>query len=184
MHFHCGQTRPPIPTFNFHHDSYTRSVNHSKRGQNQPCKWYPKVQVMGCNITTITPQKTTLGGGIPNKVKPTSTNWHTGGWHRIERIFNVWIHWRHHHPNHWWPIQAGDNQNTAFLLTHTILRPFNSSEPLKQDDPLYLNKPSVEGHLVEIGTCLFWYIQTRSLKLLLTKQKETSWVKDIRVYLY
>ena len=47
-------------------------------------------------------------------------------------------------------------KNTYLLIIHTIFRPRNSGEPLKQDDPISLCKLAREGQISERKTCLGW----------------------------
>ena len=61
----------------------------------------------------------------------------------------------------WWVERA---KNADLLVIHVIFRRLQSSEPLKQDDPLSLLKIAGEGQLFEYNFCLGWEIQTRSLQ--------------------
>ena len=74
-------------------------------------------------------------------------------------------------------------KNLALLIIHTIFIPRNSYKPLKQDDPLSLHKIAGEGQIVERKTCLGWYTHTRSLRVFLPREKETSRLQDIRASL-
>ena len=66
-------------------------------------------------------------------------------------------------------------KSAALLVIHTLFRPLQPSETLKQDDPLSLRKLAGEGQLVEKNKCLGWYINTQSLRVSLTEEKQTAW---------
>ena len=66
-------------------------------------------------------------------------------------------------------------ESAALLVIHTLFRPLQPSEPLKQDDPLSLRKLAGEGQLAEQNTCLGWDINTQSLIVSLPEEKQTAW---------
>ena len=74
-------------------------------------------------------------------------------------------------------------KKSALLIIHTMFRLLQSPEPMKWDDPLSLCKLAGEGKLYKQKTCVGWDIQTCCLRLFLPKEKETSWVQDIRASL-
>ena len=78
--------------------------------------------------------------------------------------------------NHW----IDRAKSAALLVIHTLFRPLQPSEPLKRDDPLSLGKLAREGQLAEQNTCLGWDINTQSLRVSLTEDKQTAWTNDIK----
>ena len=56
-------------------------------------------------------------------------------------------------------------KSASLLVIHTLFRPIQPSEPLKQDDPISLRKMMEEGQLAEQNTCLGWDINTQSLRV-------------------
>ena len=74
-------------------------------------------------------------------------------------------------------------KNAALLVIPTIFRPLHPYEQLKQDYPLSLHNLAREVHLSKRKTCLGWDIHTRSLRLFLTRKKETACIREIRSYL-
>ena len=72
------------------------------------------------------------------------------------------------------------SKSAALLVIHTLFRPLKPSEPLKRDDPLSLRKLAGEGQLAEHKTCLWWDINTHSLRLSLLVEKQISWTTDIK----
>ena len=84
-----------------------------------------------------------------------------------------------------------DNKNwiyctkiAALLVIHTLFRPLQPSEPLKQDDPLSLRKLLEEGQLANHKTCLGWDIKTHSLRVSLPEEKQLAWTNGITQALY
>ena len=71
-------------------------------------------------------------------------------------------------------------KSAALLVIHTLFRPLQPLEPLKRDDPLPLRKLAGEGPLAEQKTCLGWDINTQSLRVSLSEEKQTSWTNDIK----
>ena len=71
------------------------------------------------------------------------------------------------------------SKNEVLLFIHTIFRPLQLYEPLKQDDPLLLHNLEGESKLDKHKTCQEWEIQNRSLQVFLPIEKETAWVRDI-----
>ena len=65
-------------------------------------------------------------------------------------------------------------KSAALLVIHTLLKPLQPSEPLKQDYPISLRKLAGGVKLDENKTCLGWYIHTNSLRVLLPKEKQTA----------
>ena len=66
-------------------------------------------------------------------------------------------------------------KNTAILVIHSLFRPLQTYEQLKRDDPLSPRKLAEEGEPTERNTCLAWDINTHSLRLFISKDKQTSW---------
>ena len=66
------------------------------------------------------------------------------------------------------------------MVIHALFRPIQPSEPLKRDDPLSLKKLAGKGKLAEQKTCLVWDINTQSLRVSLTEEKQTAWTNDIK----
>ena len=62
-------------------------------------------------------------------------------------------------------------KSAALLVIHTLFRPLQPSEPLKQEDPLSLRKLAGEGQLAEHNTCRGWYINTHSLRVSIPEEK-------------
>ena len=60
----------------------------------------------------------------------------------------------------------------ALLVIHTLFRPLHPSEPLKQDDPLFLRKLAGEQQLAEQKTCLGRDITTHSMRVFLPEEKK------------
>ena len=79
--------------------------------------------------------------------------------------------------NPWWVERAN---NAALLVIHTIFRPLHYDEPPKQYGPLLLRKLVGEHHIEKRKTSLGWYIQTRSIRVLLTIENYAVWLQDIR----
>ena len=50
-------------------------------------------------------------------------------------------------------------KSAALLVIHTLFRPIQPSEPLKQDDPISLRKLAGEVQIAEQNTCLGWDIK-------------------------
>ena len=71
-------------------------------------------------------------------------------------------------------------KSAALLVIHTLFQPLERSEPLKQDNPLSLRKLAGEGQLAEQKTCIGWDINTQSLRVSLTEEKQTAWTNDIK----
>ena len=71
-------------------------------------------------------------------------------------------------------------KSAALLVIHTLLRPLQPTEPLKQDDPLSIRKLAGEGQLADKKTCLGWDINTQSLRVSLPEEKQTAWKNDIK----
>ena len=71
-------------------------------------------------------------------------------------------------------------KSAALLVIHTLFQPLQSSEPLKQDNPLSWRKQAGEGQLVDQNTCLGLDINTQSLRLSLSEEKQTAWKNDIK----
>ena len=63
-------------------------------------------------------------------------------------------------------------KSAALLVIHTIFRPLQPSESLKQDEPLSLRKFLGDGQLAEYKTCLVWDINTHSLRVFLLEDKK------------
>ena len=78
--------------------------------------------------------------------------------------------------NHW----IDRAKSASLLVIHTLFRPLESSEPLKRDDPLSLRKLAGDGQLAERKTCLVWDINTQSLRVSLTEDKQIAWKNDIK----
>ena len=71
-------------------------------------------------------------------------------------------------------------KSLSLLVIHTLFWPLQSSEPLKQDDTLFLRKLAGEGEIAEHKTCLGWGIHTQSLRVFLPKQKQIACTTDIQ----
>ena len=95
--------------------SHTRGVHCCGKDCNRPGKLSPQGKFMGWNITPITPNMPTTGGGIPTKFGPTSICWHTGGWHQIKGISDGCFHLQHHYPHYWWHNLGGECQKYSII---------------------------------------------------------------------
>ena len=71
-------------------------------------------------------------------------------------------------------------KSAALLVIHTLFRPLQPSETLKQDDPLSLRKLAGEEQLAYQKTCLGWDINTQSLRVSIPEEKQTAWTNDIK----
>ena len=69
-------------------------------------------------------------------------------------------------------------KSAALLVIHTLFRPLQPSETLKQDDPLSLRKLAGEVQLAEQNICLGWDINTQYLRVFLPEDKQIAWGKN------
>ena len=72
------------------------------------------------------------------------------------------------------------SKSVALLVIHTLFRPLQPSETLKQDNLLSLRKLAGEGQLAKHKTCLGWDINTHSLRVSLPEERQTAWKNDIK----
>ena len=110
-----------------------------------------------------------LAKSDPLAVDITSTESSMGGF--IDYIIKITVDNKH------WIERA---KIAALLVIHTLLRPLRASEPLKRNNPLSLIKLAGYIKLAERKNCLGWDIYTYSLRVFLPKEKQTSWVNDIK----
>ena len=65
-------------------------------------------------------------------------------------------------------------KSVALLVIHTLIRPLQPSEPLKQDNPLSLSKLMGKGQPYDHKICLGWDINTYSMRVFLPEEKQTA----------
>ena len=105
----------------------------------------------------------------PLAVDITSTEASTDG--LIDDIITITVDDKH------WIDRA---KSADLLVIHTLFRPLQPPEPLKQDDPLSLRKLTGEGQLADHKTCLGWDINTHYMRVSLPEEKQKSCTNDIK----
>ena len=167
MHTNYGETSLYLPLFVFWPHTHTSRIHHHQWSRNRYWEWPPNGHLMNTSwdATELRSPRIHLLSRydyLPTSDPLVQVNKIEVGVEAKEYLMDWFI-------NDIVALTIDEStwveraKNAALEVIHTILRPLQNSEPLNWYEPLSLHKLEGEGHLVELKTCLGWYIQIHSL---------------------